>query len=235
MEINVNTLVFDALTFMRQNAKVFRKYVFLPIVFSMASLFLAKVPGFGLALSAVSNSVAMALIGVSATRFYLLKDPTVVAEGANRPFARFFFVTFMMTFLGHMSEIFMLLPPSMQGMTFVWMLVGLWLNLKICLAYPALAMDHRGSVVDNIKSSFTWTNGLAFKIIFAFMICYCPVIFFTLMIMQTPDISLAEGDFLAKLPQLVFFNLLIIFSFLWSSLVLARLYKEVAKPNGSST
>ncbi|NVK19230.1 MAG: hypothetical protein HWE30_11085 [Methylocystaceae bacterium] len=235
MDINVNTLVFDALTFMRQNAKVFRKYVFLPIIFSIASLFLAKVPGFGLALSAVSNSIAMALIGVSATRFYLLKDPTVVAEGANRPFARFFFVTFMMTFLGHMSEIFMYLPPSLQGGMFLWMLLGLWVNLKICLAYPALAMDHPGSVVENIKSSFEWTNGLVLKIIFAFLICYGPVIFFTLMIMQAPDLTSAEGEFFSRLPQLVFFNLLIIFSFLWSSLVLASLYKEVAKPGGSST
>ena len=227
MDHSVHTLVFDALAFMRENAKVFRKYVFLPIVFSIASLFLAKIPGFGLALSAVSNSIAMALIGVSATRFYLMKDASRVAEGANRPFARFFFLTFVMTFLGHMSEVFTYLPPSLQGGMFLWMVIGFWVNLKICLAYPALAMDHPGSLMDNVKESFTWTNGLALKIIFAFLICYCPVIFFTVMLMQAPDLNPTEGDTWANMPQLIFSNLLIIFAFLWSSLVLAKLYEGV--------
>ena len=81
MNIPVNILVFDALTFMRENGKVFRKYVFLPLVFSIASLFLAKLPSVGLALSAVSNSLALALLGVSATRFFLLKNPTLWLMG----------------------------------------------------------------------------------------------------------------------------------------------------------
>ncbi|WP_417782679.1 hypothetical protein [Terasakiella pusilla] len=227
MEPSINTMVFDALSFMRANAKVFRKYLFLPIVFSVASLFLIKVPVAGLSLAAVSNSIAMALIGVSATRFYLLGKSEKVADGANRPFARFFFLTFVMTFMGHMSEVFMLLPDSIKGMAVVWMLFGLWLNLKICLAFPALAMDHPGTVMDNVKSSFDWTRGRAMIIIFAFLICYGPVIFFTFMLMQVPDLAPAEGDFWGGLPQLVFSNLLTIFSMLWSSLVMARLYKEV--------
>lgn len=235
MDGSINALVFDALSFMRANAKVFRKYVFLPIVFSIASLFLAKVPGFGLALSAVSNSLAMALIGVSATRFYLYKDAARVAEGANRPFARFFFLTFTMTFLGHMAEVFTLLPPSMQGAMFLWMMIGFWLNLKICLAFPALAMDHPGSLLDNVKSSFRWTEGKAFKIILAFLICYCPVIFFTFMLMQAPDLNPAEGDFWGNLPQLAFSNLLIIFSMLWSSLVLAKIYQGVVADERDAT
>lgn len=227
MEPSINTMVFDALSFMRANAKVFRKYLFLPIVFSVASLFLVKVPVAGLSLAAISNSIAMALIGVSATRFYLLGNAAQVAEGANRPFARFFFLTFVMTFMGHMSEVFMLLPANLQGMAVVWMLLGLWLNLKICLSFPALAMDHPGSVMDNIKSSFDWTRGRTMTIIFAFMICYGPVIFFTFLLMQAPDLVPEEGDFWGGLPQLVFSNLLTIFSMLWSSLVMARLYKEV--------
>ncbi len=234
MVSDVNVLVFDSLKFMRENAKVFRKYVFLPIVFSIASLFLAQIPSLGLALSAVSNSLALSLLGVSATRFYLLKNADAVAEGANRPFARFFFLTFCMTFLGHMSAVFELLPKDMQGSMFLWMVLGFWINLKICLAYPALAMDHPGSVWENVKASFFWTQGLALKIIGSLLLCYMPVIFFTFMVMQAPDLMPTEDDFWGSLPRLIFSDLLIIFSMMWSSLVLSRIYQEVVDDHGRS-
>jgi membrane-anchored glycerophosphoryl diester phosphodiesterase (GDPDase) len=162
---------------MRENGKVFRKYVFLPIVFSIASLFLVKIPGFGLGLAAV----------------------------------------------------FDLLPGGAQSFAMFWMLLGFWVNLKICLAFPALAMDHPGSVWDNVKASFEWTNGLALKIIGSFLLCYTPVLFFTVMMMQIPGVMPDKEDFFGSLPQLIFSDLLIIFSMLWSSIVLARIYREVTK------
>ncbi|SCA57083.1 membrane hypothetical protein [Candidatus Terasakiella magnetica] len=234
MEIQVHTLVFDALSFMRDNAKVFRKYIFLPVVFSFASLFLVKVPNFGLALASVSNSLALALLGVSATRFYLMGKAEKVADGANRPFARFFFLTFFMTVLGHMAEVFTLLPKEFQGSMFLWMILGFWINLKICLAFPALAMDHPGSVWDNIRLSFNWTRGYGFKIVTAFLVCYCPVIFFTMTLMQIPALMPDEKDFWGSLPQLMFSDFLIVFSMLWSSLVLAKLYEGIALKGNSS-
>lgn len=232
MNTPVNVLVFESLAFMRENAGVFRKYIFLPVVFSIASLFLVKIPGFGLGLAALSNSLALSLLGVSATRFFLLRNADAVADGANRPFARFFFLTFVMTFLGHMSEVFTLLPPEYQGGMFMWMVFGFWVNLKICLAFPALAMDHKGSVWDVVKGSFNWTQGLALKIIGSFLLCYTPVLFFTVMMMQAPDLMPKEEDFWASLPQLIFSDLLIIFSMLWSSVVLARIYREEVVLNG---
>lgn len=235
MDFSVNTVVFDALAFIRHNAAVFRKYVFLPVILSLASLFLIKIPVAGLGLSAVSNALALSLLGVSASRFYLLGNAEKVADGANRPFARFFFLTFMMTFLGNMSEVFTLLPPSLQGGMFLWMVLGLWINLKTCLAFPALALDHPGSVWDNIVGSFNWTGGLALKIIGSFLICYSPVIFFTLMLMQVPDLMPGENDFLRSLPQLAFSNILIIFSMLWSSLVLAKIYQHVVIDGNKAT
>jgi len=227
MEIQVMTIVFDALTFMRENAKVFRKYIFLPICFSLASLFLIKIPAVGLALATVSNSLALALLGVSATRFYLLRNADAVAEGANRPFARFFFLTFCLTFLGHMAEIFEYLPKEYMGGMFIWMLLGFWVNLKICLAFPALAMDHPGSLWENVKASFEWTSGYALRIIAAFLFCYFPVIFFTMALMQVPDLVPSTDNFWSSLPQLIFTDLLIVFSMLWSSLVLAKFYESI--------
>jgi len=227
MEVQVLKLVFDALAFMRQNGKVFRKYIFLPICFSIASLFLVKIPAIGLGLSAVSNSIALSLLGVSATRFYLLKNADHVANGANRPFARFFFLTFCMTFMGHMAEVFEYLPDFMMGGAFVWMMFGVWLNIKICLAFPALAMDHPGSVWDNIKESFDWTTGYGFRIVAAFLFCYFPVIFFTMMLLQAPDLAPKEDDFWGSLPQLIFSDILIVFSMLWSSIVLAKFYEQI--------
>jgi len=235
MDIAIHTLVFESLAFLRQNAAVFRKYIFLPLVFSITSLFLAKIPVAGLALAAVSNSVALSLLGVSATRFYLLGKADAVAEGANRPFARFFFLTFTMTFLGHMSEVFELLPTQYQGGMMFWMIFGFWVNLKICLAFPALAMDHKGSLWDNVKSSFQWTEGLFLKIVGSFIICYSPVIFFTFMMMQIPDLMPDENKFWESLPQLIFSDVLIIFSMLWSSLVLAKIYQKVAVDDKSAT
>ncbi|WP_135080970.1 hypothetical protein [Terasakiella sp. SH-1] len=227
MDVPVHTLVFDALAFIRENAKVFRKYLFLPIVFSLASLFLVETPGLGLALATVSNSLAMALLGVSATRFYLLRNPETVADGANRPFARFFFLTFCMTFLGHMAEVFTLLPKEYQGGMMVWMILGIWINLKICLAFPAIALGHPGSVWDNVIASFEWTRGHGFRIVAAFLVCYCPVIFFTMMLMQVPGMMPDPDDFWASLPQMVFSDILIVFSMMWSSVVLAKLYETI--------
>lgn len=235
MVSSVNELVFDSLAFIRKNGPVFRKYVFLPIVFSIASLFLAKIPALGLGVSALVNSLALSLLGVSATRFYLLKNADAVAAGANRPFARFFFLTFTMTFLGHMAEVFQYLPAGLQSGAMLWMVLGFWVNLKICLAFPALAMEHPGSLWDNVKASFGWTEGLAFKIIGSFLLCYTPVLFFTVMLMQAPDLMPSEDDFWGSLPQLVFSDLLIIFSMLWSSVVLARIYQEVVLNNKSAT
>ncbi|WP_417819187.1 hypothetical protein [Terasakiella sp.] len=227
MEMQIMTIVFDALAFMRANAKVFRKYIFLPLCLSIASLFLVKIPVVGLTLSTISNSFALALLGVSSTRFYLLRDADAVADGANRPFARFFFLTFCLTFLGHMAEIFEYLPPEYMGGMFIWMLLGFWVNLKICLAFPALAMDHPGSVWDNVKASFNWTTGYGFRIIAAFLFCYFPVIFFTLALMQVPDLTPSLDNFWASLPQLIFSDVLIVFSMLWSSLVLAKFYENI--------
>ena len=139
-----------------------------------------------------------------------------------------------MTFLGHMSAVFELLPPEMQGGMFMWMVFGFWVNLKICLAYPALAMDHPGSLWDNVRQSFGWTQGLALKIIGSFLLCYSPVIFFTVMLMQVPDMMPSEDDFWGSLPQLIFTDVLIIFSMMWSSLVLARIYQEVVVSHGRS-
>lgn len=235
MDISISVLVFDSLAFMRENAKVFRKYIFLPLVLSIASLFLVKIPGIGMGLAAVSNSLALAMLGVSATRFYLLGDAEAVADGANRPFARFFFLTFAMTFLGHMSAVFELLPKEWQGGMFMWMVFGFWVNLKVCLAFPALAMDHPGSVLDNVKGSFEWTGGLTLKIIGSFLLCYSPVIFFTFLLMQTPELTPDDKDFWASLPQLIFSDVLVVFSMLWSSLVLAKIYERVALAPKSST
>ena len=50
-----------------------------------------------MAASTVLNSLALALVGVSATRFYIYGTTDAVAEGANRAFARFFFLTFFLT------------------------------------------------------------------------------------------------------------------------------------------
>lgn len=227
METQVVTIVFDALSFMRANAKVFRKYIFLPLCLSIASLFLVKIPAIGLALSTVSNAAALAMLGVSATRFYLFKNADKVADGANRPFARFFFLTFCLTFLGHMSEIFGYLPEEYMGGMFLWMILGFYINLKVCLAFPALAMDHPGSVWDNVKASFNWTTGYGFRIVAAFLFCYFPVIFFTMALMQVPSLTPSLDDFWSSLPQLIFSDILIVFSMLWSSLVLAKFYEEI--------
>lgn len=235
MDLRIHTLVFESLGFMQANAKVFRKYFFLPLVFSIASLFIVKIPVVGLAGSTVVNSLAIALLGVSATRFYLYRNPDVVADGANRPFARFFFLTFVMTCLGHASEIFNLLPEHMRGGAMLWMLLGIWVNIKVCLAFPALAADHPGSVWDNVKASFEWTSGYGLKIVAAFFLCYSPIIFFTLMLMQAPDLMPKEDDFWGSLPQLIFSDILIIFSMMWSSIALAKLYQGIVLGKKSST
>ncbi|MDV7339944.1 hypothetical protein RYZ26_10090 [Terasakiella sp. A23] len=223
-------MVFDALAFMRENARVFRKYLFLPIFFAILSLFLGKIPGFGLALSVIANAVAVAvaLVGVSATRFYLLKNADAVAEGANRPFARFFFLAFMVNALTQMLGVLFLLPPSMYIVILMVVLIGLWLGLKTSLAFPALAMDHPGSLLDNLKESFIWTNGNNIKIIVAFMVCYSPVLFFFMMILQVSSFAPEAENLWGTMPQLIFHHILTIFCMMWLSLVLAKIYQEVA-------
>jgi len=232
-DLSVNALVFDTLAFMRQNAKVFRKYMFLPLVFSIASLFLVQIPYAGLALSSVSNSLALALVGVSATRFYIYGTTDAVADGANRAFARFFFFTFVITLLAHGAEIFQLLPEAMQGMVLMWMMVTFWINLRLCLAFPALAMEHPGSLWDVVRTSYGWSEGHLLKIIGSFIICYCPMIFFTFMMMQVTGLSVLkeDADFWTNLAPLIFSDVLIIFGMMWSSLVLAKIYKTIVLNN----
>ncbi len=231
MNTPIHTIVFDALAFMREHGGVFRKYLFLPVVIAVVTVFLAEIPVVGLSFSAIGHSIALTLIGVSATRFYLLRDPNAVAHEATRPYARFFFLTFAMTFLGNMSEVFVFLPKEYQSLTFLWMLLGLWINLKICLAFPALAMGHPGSVLDNIRESFIWTQGQALRIIGAFLLCYSPLIFFTVMLSKVPEIAPIDGSFWSHLPPLIFSNLLFIFGMLWSSLVLAKFYEQTPRKN----
>lgn len=236
-DLSVNALVFETLAFMRANAKSFRKYMFLPLVFSICSLFLAQVPYIGLAASTVLNSLALALVGVSATRFYIFGTTDAVAEGANRAFARFFFLTFCVTALAHGAEIFQLLPPMMQGFVFMWMMFMIWVNLRLCLAFPALAMEHPGSVWDVVRGSFDWTTGNLLKIVGSFIICYCPMIFFTFMMLQVTGVDALpeEPDFWASLGPLIFSDVLIIFGMMWSSLVLAKLYKGIVMDRNPSS
>jgi len=235
-DLSVNALVFDSLAFMRANAKSFRKYMFLPLVFSITSLFLAQVPYIGLAASTVLNSLALALIGVSATRFYIFGTTDAVAEGANRAFARFFFLTFVVTALAHGAEVFQFLPSEMQGLVFMWMVLMIWVNLRLCLAFPALAMEHRGSIWDVARGSLSWTNGNLLKIVGSFIICYSPMIFFTFMMLQVSGAKSPpeEPDFWASLGPLILSDVLIIFSMMWSSLVLAKLYKKVVMDQNPS-
>lgn len=226
-ELTIHALVFDSLSFMRDNAKVFRKYLFLPLIFSVASLFMAQVPYVGLAGSTVLNSLALALLGVSSTRFFIYGTTDKVAKGANRAFARFFFFTFILTALGHVAEVFQFLPPAMQGSIFLWMVFVFWINLRLCLAFPALALEHPGSFWNVLQSSHGWTEGKLFKIIGSFIICYSPVIFFTFMMMKLSGLNAPADDFWGTILPLIFSDVLIIFGMLWSSLVLAKLYKGV--------
>jgi hypothetical protein len=234
--LNVVALVFDSLAFMRDHAKVFRRYMFLPMAFSIASLFLIQVPYIGLAASTVLNSLALALVGVSATRYYIFGTTNAVAEGANRAFARFFFLAFVVTLLTHMNEVFRLLPIEMQGIIIIWMIITFWINLRFCLAFPALAMEHPGSVWTVVRCSYHWTQGKLFKIIGAFMMCYSPMIFFAMLMMKVSGMKLLAEDagFWTSLGPLVFSNILIIFGMMWSSIVLAKLYKGIVMDRNPS-
>lgn len=230
MQTPVHIVALDSLAFMRDNAKVFQKYFFLPLILSIVGLLLEAIPMAGLALSTVADSAALALVGVSVTRFTIMKDAERVALGANRPFARFFFLLFMLTAASQIGKVFDLLPAS-AGMGVFWMLVMAYLNLKLSLTFPALAMDHPGAVIDNMRLSFVWTSGRLFKLITALMICYSPMVFFLMMIIQLGGFDMGEKTYWERLPQLAFSNVLIVFSTMWSSIVLAKFYEDIALNN----
>lgn len=225
----VGQMVGDSLTFMRENGAVFRKYLFLPCVLSIASLFAAELPVVGLALLTVGNALALALVGVSATRFYAYRDADQVAQGANRPFARFFFVVFILSAMSHIGQVFALLPNQFHGMAVGWVFFMIWLNLKLSLSLPAISLDHPASVAGILKLSLRWTNGQMLRIIFAVMICHSPLLFFSALMFNVGGIDPADPDFWSNMPFFIFSNILMIFSMMWSSLVLVKIYQGVVR------
>lgn len=225
-------LVFDSLSYIRENAKVFRKYFFLPCVLSISSVFIAELPMVGLAFMVIANALALALVGVSAARFTAFKNAERVADGVNRAFVRFFFVAFMLSALGHVGQAFLLLPQTYHGMALGWMLFMIWLNLKVCLAFPALALDHPGSVGDVLKLSLGWTQGNLLRIVLCLLICYSPFLFFSAMILNVAGINPAESNFFENLPFYLFSNIIIIFCMMWGTVVLTKIYQGVVKTQG---